>query len=263
MAKDSPIQFKGTTLKIIQTQLRTTDAATLHAALAELTGNSPDFFENELSVLDFSNADAETLPESVDWVKIVKLLRGSGLNAIATRGLPKALAISAAKAGLPAVNADALGLSRPKPAAAPTPAPRPEPISNQAATPEAAPPPAAAETAARTVTLDKPLRSGQQFYAKGSDLIVTAMISAGAEVIADGNIHIYAPLRGRALAGASGDQNARIFTTCMEAELVSVAGLYRTFDAGVPAELARQPTTISLSETDGELRLTVAPLTLR
>ena len=121
MAKDSPIQFKGTTLKIIQTQLRTTDAATLHAALAELTGNSPDFFENELSVLDFSNADAETLPASVDWVKIVKLLRGSGLNAIATRGLPEALAVAAAKAGLPTVSADALGLSRPKPAAAPTP----------------------------------------------------------------------------------------------------------------------------------------------
>ncbi len=86
MAKDSPIQFKGTTLKIIQTQLRATDPATLHAALAELTGNSPDFFENELSVLDFSNAEA--LPATVDWISIVKLLRGSGLNAIATRGLP-------------------------------------------------------------------------------------------------------------------------------------------------------------------------------
>lgn len=265
MAKDSPIQFKGTTLKIIQTQLRTTDAATLHAALAELTGNSPDFFENELSVLDFSNADAETLPASVDWVQIVKLLRGSGINAIATRGLPEALAVSAAKAGLPAVNADALGLSRPKPAAVPTPEPQPEPVPAQAATPATAPaiiPPAAAP-APHTVTLDKPLRSGQRFYAKGSDLIVTAMINAGAEVIADGNIHIYAPLRGRALAGASGDKTARIFTTCMEAELVSVAGLYRTFEAGVPAELARLPTSVSLAEVNGELRLTVAPLTLR
>ena len=266
MAKDSPIQFKGTTLKIIQTQLRTTDPATLHAALAELTGNSPDFFENELSVLDFSNADAETLPASVDWVQIVKLLRGSGINAIATRGLPEALAVAAAKAGLPAVNADALGLSRPKPAAAPTPEPQPEPVPAQAATPATAPatiPAAAPEAAPRTITLDKPLRSGQRFYAKGSDLIVTAMINAGAEVIADGNIHIYAPLRGRALAGASGDKTARIFTTCMEAELVSVAGLYRTFEAGVPAELARLPTSVSLAEVNGELRLTVAPLTLR
>ncbi len=266
MAKDSPIQFKGTTLKIIQTQLRATDPATLHAALAELTGNSPDFFENELSVLDFSNAEA--LPATVDWGSIVKLLRGSGLNAIATRGLPEALAIAAADAGLPAVSADALGRSRPKSEATPEPVPTqptapeiPPAPAQQAAPPSA--PAAAPQAATRTVTLDKPLRSGQQFYARGSDLIVTAMISAGAEVIADGNIHIYAPLRGRALAGASGDKTARIFTTCMEAELVSVAGLYRTFEAGVPAELARQPTTISLLEDNGDHRLTVAPLALR
>jgi len=260
MAKDSPIQFKGTTLKIIQTQLRSTDPATLHAALAELTGNSPDFFENELAVLDFSSA--ETLPATADWVSIVKLLRNSGLHPIATRGLPDALARSAADAGLPTVSADALGRTRPKTEDAPEPAPARAPTSVTApppsAAPELAPPPAP-----RTVILDKPLRSGQRFYARGSDLIVTAMISAGAEVIADGNIHVYAPLRGRALAGASGDKDARIFTTSMEAELVSVAGLYRTFEAGVPAELARQPTTISLAEENGELRLTVAPLSLR
>jgi len=124
-------------------------------------------------------------------------------------------------------------------------------------------PPPATEPAPRTITLDKPLRSGQRFYAKGCDLIVSAMVSAGAEVIADGNIHIYAPLRGRALAGASGDKTARIFTTCLEAELVSVAGIYRTFEAGVPAELARQPATVCLLEDGGESRLTVAALALR
>ncbi|MBU1362951.1 MAG: septum site-determining protein MinC [Gammaproteobacteria bacterium] len=255
MAKDAPIQFKGTSLKIIQTQLRTTDLATLHAALGELTGNSPDFFENELAVLDFSLA--EPLTASPDWPAICDLLRGSGLHAIATRGLPEELAGTALAAGLPAVSADALGRStaRPKTAETPPPAPAPEPA------PIIAPP--APEPAPRTITLDKPLRSGQRFYAKGSDLIVTAMISAGAEVIADGNIHIYAPLRGRALAGASGDKTARIFTTCLEAELVSVAGIYRTFEAGVPAELARQPATVGLTEEGGESRLTVAALALR
>lgn len=254
MAKDSPIQFKGTTLKIIQAQLRTTDPATLHQALAELTGNSPDFFENELSVLDFSQADA--LPAAADWSGIVQLLRNSGLNAVATRGLPEALASAAAAAGLPTIGADALGRPRAKAAEDPEPASAPPPA------PVAAPAPAH-EAAARTVTLDKPLRSGQRFYAKGSDLIVMAMVSAGAEVIADGNIHVYAPLRGRALAGASGDKTARIFTTSLEAELVSVAGLYRTFEAGVPAELARQPATVSLLEDGGEARLTIAPLALR
>jgi len=256
MAKDAPIQFKGTSLKIIQTQLRTTDPAALHAALAELTGNSPDFFENELAVLDFSHA--ETLTDSPDWSAICNLLRGSGLHAVATRGLPEELASLAHAAGLPAVSADALGRSTARPKAAETPiAPPPAPA------PEAVAPPPAPEPAPRTITLDKPLRSGQRFYAKGSDLIVTAMISAGAEVIADGNIHIYAPLRGRALAGASGDKMARIFTTCLEAELVSVAGIYRTFEAGVPGELARQPATVCLIEDGGESRLTVAALALR
>lgn len=252
MAKDSLIQFKGTSLKIIQTQLRTTDPATLHSALAELTGNSPDFFEGELAVLDFSNA--ENLPESVDWAQLRDLLRGSGLSAVATRGLPAALASAAAAAGLPQVGADAL--SR---------APRVQVVKTPAAPVEITtpPPPPDPQPAPRTVILDKPLRSGQRFYARGSDLIVTAMISAGAEVIADGNIHVYAPLRGRALAGASGDKSARIFTTSMEAELVSVAGIYRTFEGGVPTELTRQPTTVSLLEDGNEFRLNVAPLALR
>ena len=256
MAKDSPIQFKGTSLKIIQTHLRTTDPATLHDALAELTGNSPDFFENELAILDFSHA--EDLPDSVDWAQIRELLRRSGLAAVATRGLPEALATLAEAAGLPAVGEDALSRVQRVVATPETAQPEPAPPT------EAAPPPPSAEVPApRTVILDKPLRSGQRFYARGSDLIVTAMISAGAEVIADGNIHVYAPLRGRALAGASGDKAARIFTTSMEAELVSVAGIYRTFEAGVPSELERQPTTVSLMEDGSEFRLNVAALALR
>lgn len=259
MAKDLPIQFKGTALKIIQAQLRTADVALLHAALAELTGNSPDFFENDLAVLDFSNA--ESLPESADWPAIRQLLRASGLHAAATLGLPEGLAAAAEQAGLPTISASALSRpARAKAAEAAPPPPavaEPTPLPAQEAAPARVP-----EPAPRTITLDKPLRSGQRFYAKGCDLIVTAMVSAGAEVIADGNIHVYAPLRGRALAGASGDKSARIFTTSLEAELVSVAGLYRTFEAGVPADLARQPATVSLSG-DGEPRLTVAPLALR
>lgn len=261
MAKDAPIQFKGTSLKIIQTLLRTTDLATLHAALGELTGNSPDFFENELAVLDFSSA--ENLADSADWNGIRELLRGSGLHAVATHGLPETLAAAAANAGLPALADSAL--SRPprtKPAQVAEPAAAPAPAPEPVAQPQAVTAPAP-EPAPRTITLDKPLRSGQRFYAKGCDLIVTAMVSAGAEVIADGNIHVYAPLRGRALAGASGDKNARIFTTSLEAELVSVAGLYRTFEAGVPADMARLPATVSLLEEAGQARLNIAPLALR
>ena len=261
MAKDSAIQFKGTTLKIIQTLLRTVDPTEIHAALEELTGNSPDFFENELAVLDFSNAG--TLPDSADWAEIRRLLRGSGLNVVATRGLPEALSTAATAAGLPTLADDALGRA-PRPTKAEA-EPAPEPVAQALAAAEIAPPPQPVEPAPaiRTIILDKPLRSGQRYYARGCDLVITAMVSAGAEVIADGNIHVYAPLRGRALAGASGDKDARIFTTSLEAELVSVAGLYRTFEAGVPADLARLPATVSLIDDAGQARLNIAALALR
>ncbi|MEY2633953.1 MAG: hypothetical protein RIR00_2607 [Pseudomonadota bacterium] len=110
--------------------------------------------------------------------------------------------------------------------------------------------------------IDKPLRSGQRFYARGRDLVVLAMVSSGAEVIADGNIHVYAPLRGRALAGASGDRSARIFTTCMEAELVSIAGIYRTFENGVPAPLRKASAMVSLGSDPASDALQVKPLSL-
>jgi len=92
-------------------------------------------------------------------------------------------------------------------------------------------PPARAAT--RIVT--EPVRSGTQIYARGGDLIVTAAVSAGAEVMADGNIHVYGRLRGRALAGAAGDTAARIFCTRLEAELVSIAGRYLVSEQ-LPAE---------------------------
>jgi septum site-determining protein MinC len=78
----------------------------------------------------------------------------------------------------------------------------------------------------RSKIITKPVRAGTRIYAKDSDLIILAAVNSGGEVIADGNIHIYAPLRGRALAGASGDKDARIFCSSIEAELVSIAGHY-------------------------------------
>lgn len=261
MANDSPIQFKGTTLKIIQTQLRTADAAQLHAALSELTGNAPDFFDGELSVLDFSLAELQDI--TVDWSTIIKLLRQSGLNPVATCGLPADLATHAASAGLPMVSTDDFGKKSLK---APTPQPAAEAaeVTPAEAAPAASSPEREPEVPPATTTiLDKPLRSGQRFYARGGDLIITAMVSAGAEVIADGSIHVYAPLRGRALAGASGNQAARIFTTCMEAELVSIAGIYRTFDGDLPQDQAQQPVVIRLLEDGLNQHLQIAPLALR
>ena len=96
--------------------------------------------------------------------------------------------------------------------------------------------------------ITKPLRSGQHIYARGGDLVILAMVNAGAEVMADGHIHVYAPLRGKAIAGARGDATARIFTSCLEAELLSIAGIYRTSDNALPKDVQGQSAQIFLEE---------------
>ena len=105
-----------------------------------------------------------------------------------------------------------------------------------------------------TMVVDKPLRSGQKIYARGCDLVVLAMVNQGAEVVADGNIHVYAPLRGKAMAGASGNTGARIFSLCMEPELISIAGIYRTSESPLAPEVQGRPAQVRLSN-DGQDKL--------
>jgi septum site-determining protein MinC len=121
-------------------------------------------------------------------------------------------------------------------------------------------PPDIAPTGARaepTLVIDRPLRSGQRIYAKG-DLVVLGLVSNGAEIIAEGNIHVYAPLRGRALAGVHGNHDARIFCTCLEAELISIAGIYRTTEVPLTADVAGKPVQIRLDDE----KLLIEPLRL-
>ena len=123
--------------------------------------------------------------------------------------------------------------------------------SGQAAEEEKQSAPAADDHVPRpTLVINSPVRTGQQVYAKNADLIVMGMVSEGAEVIADGNIHVYAPLRGRALAGESGDKTARIFVQSMQAELVSVAGIYRVFEQNLPPHLHKHAVKIELQEDE-------------
>jgi septum site-determining protein MinC len=116
-------------------------------------------------------------------------------------------------------------------------------------------------TAVPTLVVSKPLRSGQKVYARGGDLVVLAMVNRGAEVIADGNIHVYAPLRGKAMAGARGNTTARIFSLCLEPELVSIAGIYRTTEQELAREVLGQPAQVRLSD-DGKEKLIIEPLKL-
>jgi septum site-determining protein MinC len=110
------------------------------------------------------------------------------------------------------------------------------------------------------LVIDKPLRSGQKIYARGTDLVVLAMVNMGAEVVADGNIHVYAPLRGKAMAGASGNTQARIFSLCMEPELISIAGVYRTSENKLPDSIHGKSAQVRLSN-DGQDKLLFEALT--
>src|SRR5690606_40051685 len=106
------------------------------------------------------------------------------------------------------------------------------------------------------MVINRPLRSGQRVYARHTDLIVIGVVSRGAEVIADGNIHIYGPLRGKAMAGARGDTNARIFTTQLDPELVAIAGVYRVIETRLDSQLRNKPAVVAL---DGD-KLRIDPL---
>lgn len=252
------IEFKGTSLPVVTATLRSADVAALETALQKMLGKTPDFFSGEPAVLDF--IDLPDTGARIDWLGLISLLKRYQLQPVAVRHAGQAEA-SALSAGLfAAPNQDMRARPMPQPAAEPEPQPEPE-VTPQAAAAEPAPAatpaamPAALQAVAakpETMIVDRPLRSGQRVHARG-DLIVLDLVSAGAEAIADGNVHVYAPLRGRALAGARGDHGARIFTTCMAAELVSIAGVYQTFEQGLPRDIAGKPTHIRLNRSnDGE-----------
>lgn len=211
----SPIfELKSAALTLVAVQLKTTDLELLALALEARFADAPELFDQDPVAIDLSllrEAD-----EAIDFVELVALLRRYKMQPIAVKAGSAAQMEAALAAGL----TEAHGAAQPS---------TPAPAATLAVAVETPPAPRTA------LIVDKPLRSGQRVYAKGGDLIVLAVVSFGAEVIADGNIHVYAPLRGRALAGALGDTSARIFTTCMEAQLLSVAGIYRTTETGLPA----------------------------
>lgn len=123
-----------------------------------------------------------------------------------------------------------------------------EPLPARAATntTSAPSPTPAAPHSSSALVITKPLRSGQRVYARHTDLVVIGMVSQGAEVIADGNVHVYGPLRGKAMAGARGDASARIFTTHLDAELLAVAGVYRVVEDKLDRTLQNQPALVRL-----------------
>ena len=237
------LDLKSAQLSVVAMVLKTVDVAAVAAELAARSADDPEFFDNDPVLIDLSAVQAEEQP--IDFAALVQLLRSHRTQPVAVRGGNPAQMQAAHAAGLVA--------------APDLPAARAQPrevireVVREVQVPVEVPVPAPAPGA---LVVDKPLRSGQQVYARGSDLVVLAMVSFGAEVIADGNIHVYAPLRGRAIAGARGDTSARIFSTCLEPQLVSVAGIYRTTETELPADVRGNPAQVRL---DGE-KLLIEPL---
>ncbi|MBL8413417.1 MAG: septum site-determining protein MinC [Propionivibrio sp.] len=246
------IEFKGTTLPVVSVTLHSLQSGPLARAATELFGDET-FFDGDAAVLELDKIAGAESTRPVDWAALGTLFNKHGLNVIGVRGGSDELRASAAAVGLPSFAAFkrvSRAADESTASAAPVQA---GPVQEVApASVQETPPPPAQPAFTPTLVIDRPLRSGQQAYARGGDLVVLAAVNAGAEVIADGSIHIYAPLRGRALAGASGSTGARIFTTRFEAELVSIAGVYRTFDAGIPDQLAGRPVQVQLSPTADE-----------
>ena len=252
------IEFKGASLAVMTASIRDTDAVRLADALHMMLGGMPDFFAGEPAILDF--AQLASAPERVDWTAILSLLRRYQVQPIGVRRLPEHLIEGARRAGLAVLGSDDLSGERPlgapqampqTPPPAPVAAPAPAPVEPPPPAPAAAPGPEFEQApVAPTLIVDRPLRSGQQVYAKGGDLVLLAGMSPGSEIIADGSIHCYGPLRGRALAGARGDTSARIFSTNFGPELVSIAGVYRTFERGIPQSVGGRSAQVRLTGTD-------------
>jgi len=193
------VEFKGRMMTLTVLRVGSTDLDQVDREVSAQLERMPGFFQN-MPVL------IETGEEALDLGGLSALLRRHGLVPVALYEPPATLAARAEAAGLGIISGGAGARDLPE---RERPAPRPR------------------ETYQPTKTLIQPVRSGQQIYARGGDLIVLNSVSPGAEVLADGCIHIYGALRGRALAGAKGDENARVFCRSLEAELIAVAGRYR------------------------------------
>lgn len=272
MTTDSlALDFKSATLYAIRVVLHSADLTRLSTALDQRMADAGSFFENEPVVVD-----ASRVTDPVDWSALIAALRGHNLPPIGVIAEGDNLT-SAQAAGLTPVElstpvarpAATVEMASTVPVATPVPsvaakdlatnavkASEPEPadaapadakaadIKITAAVPEASAQPDTLPTTALVIT--KPLRSGQRVYARHTDLVVIGMVSQGAEVIADGNVHVYGPLRGKAMAGARGDTSARIFTTQLDAELLAIAGVYRVVEAKLDSALHNQPALVYL-----------------
>lgn len=244
---EASAELKFGQVGIANLRLKRLDAQTLADELAAKVQAAPQLFARAPVVLDLSHLAA--LPEAATVRDLLDRIAASGMMPVGlsygtseNEALARALGLplfAKFRAAYERTGHDPASHERgDEPRTTPAPPSRDTP-----------PPPAAAPPrAAATLHHEQPIRSGQQLYARGGDLVLTRLVGNGAEVIADGSIHVYGALRGRALAGAQGDTRARIYCREFHAELVSIAGHYRVFEE-IPADLRGKPVQVWL---DGE-----------
>ena len=236
-AIDTPrtvIDIRYSEVGLVQVRIRTTDPHAIQNELAARVAAAPHFFRRIAVCLDLSAL--EKTPEVAEIHAVIEAVRRVGMLSVGLAGDVVELETVASALNLPILSSFRT----------PTrPAPVLEPEQAAPTTPEPAP----ADSNVSTLIHIQPVRSGQRIYARNRDLIVNAGVAAGAEVIADGCLHIYGPLRGRAMAGARGDPAARVFCQEFDADLVSIAGVFRVFET-IPAELAGMPVQAWLAGED-------------
>jgi len=240
--KKSPFfEIRSGAVDTLHFVVKTPDLATLRGELTRRFEATPEFFAHDVVAIDVRKLEGD---DRIALDELARLLDQARLRPIGVIANPEQLSwvdgcglpvLESQERRMPAKGAPEASVAAPPPA--------PEVIERvvervtervvQVATP--------------TTIIDRPLRSGQQVYAKG-DLVVLGLVSYGAEVIAEGNIHIYAPLRGRALAGVHGNHDARIFCTCLEPELISIAGIYRTSETSLPGEVLGKSVQVKLEQ---------------
>jgi len=280
MIREEPaFKIKNANFPLFVLHVNTTDMDKFKSELEARFIQTPDFFSNTPIVLGLAGiADSGVTP---DIAGLVSFMRVHGMFTAGVLGGSQAQRDAAVQAGLGLFPETPVRRAQPQPEA-PQPETSPEallpPPTKQPELPgfemaaaedescmqasdgdsEAPQPDSLPEVAVLqpTMVIDKPVRTGQRIYAKGANLVVLAIVNAGAELIADGDIHIYAPLRGRAIAGAHGNPDARIFVHRLEAELISIAGCFQLFENGVPENVRGKPAQIRL---DGS-RLIFDPL---
>lgn len=259
-ALESALELKGSVFTLPVLCIRSSNLDALDAQLAERLAKSPKFFENAPIVVDLEGVRDLDVP--LDFCSFVHLLRARHLFPVGIQNGTPDQNDAAMATGLAVLKGRAMkelpqAASRRKSGGgrvANDVPPDAEPMPPDAQTPITADVVRAAN--ANTKIVNQPIRSGQRVIARGGDLIVLAPVSAGAEIMAEGNIHVYSSMRGRALAGVSGNTDARIFCLHMEAELVAVAGNYRVFDDNLPKEIRGKSVQVYL---EGE-QLIVAPI---